>query len=69
MKIYMIKHGQFPYHYNPDAFADEEEITQSRLVYVYGAKGSKLMNGDENGAFRPHDKVTRAEAATVLDRI
>lgn len=69
MKIYMIKHRQFPYVYSHGLFTDEYEITQERLVYVYGAKGSKLMNGDENGAFRPRDKVTRAEAATVLERI
>lgn len=32
-----------------------------------GATG--LMSGDENGAFRPNDLLTRAEAVTVLNRL
>lgn len=69
MKVYTVKVGQFNYSYKDDVFTDMDEITKDRLIYVLGAYGTKLMEGDIDGAFRPKDIVTRAEAATVLNRI
>ncbi len=36
---------------------------------VEAAIANKLMKGDPSGAFRPKDQITRAEAATIADRI
>lgn len=69
MKIYSVKYSQFTYVYEDGLFSDYESIENSRKIYVLGAIGIGIMKGDENGAFRPHDSITRAEAAAALSRM
>lgn len=37
--------------------------------YTWLAKELNVMQGDENGHFRPYDRITRAELLTAIDRI
>ena len=49
-----------------ETFTDDAKIASWAKSFVYAAKAAGLMNGDVNGAFRPNDKLTRAEAASVM---
>ena len=49
-----------------ETFTDDAKIASWAKSFVYAAKAAGLMNGDANGAFRPNDKLTRAEAASVM---
>jgi hypothetical protein len=49
-----------------ETFTDDAKIASWAKSFVYAAKAAGLMNGDVNGAFRPTDKLTRAEAASVM---
>jgi len=49
-------------------FADEADIAGADLGYVALAKGLGVVEGDENGAFRPADSATRQELAVMLYR-
>ena len=55
--------------YAENEFADSDEISEWAKKYVNIAEHEGLMFGDENGGFRPHDNVTRAEAAAILMRM
>ncbi|MCF6097459.1 S-layer homology domain-containing protein [Thermovorax subterraneus] len=49
-------------------FRDEGEIPDWARDSVYIGSSIGLVKGDERGYFRPHDPVTRAEAAVFLNR-
>lgn len=48
-------------------FADDSAIAKDHKGYVYGA--AKLGIISEGGSFRPNDKITKAEASVILNRI
>ena len=49
-------------------FADKDAISQWAAEYVEVVFGSGIMTGDNEGMFRPHDSLTRGEAAAVICR-
>ena len=51
------------------SFADENEISGYAADAVKALSGSKIINGYEDGTFRPKNNATRAEVATVIARI
>lgn len=50
-------------------FADQNDISEYAIEYVVYLKNNNLINGDENGCFRPKDFATRAEAAKFLSSV
>ena len=50
-------------------FLDESDISEYAVDYVRYLKLKNLINGDENGCFRPKDFATRAEAAKFLSSV
>lgn len=50
-------------------FADNNEIGSEYSVSVLAAASAGLMVGDEENMFRPKKTLTRAEAATVINRL
>lgn len=52
-----------------DTFKDAGSIASWAKPAVAAAKKLGLLNGDNNGNFRPTDSITRAEAAVMLDRV
>ena len=52
--------------YQMKNFSDLGEISEYALSAVEDMVKSGVITGDENGAFRPKDTLTRAEAAKVL---
>lgn len=61
--------GEIKGKYSTEKFVDEDNISNDKFFYVYAARSLSLMNGDENGSFRPADLLTRAEMAAILTRI
>ncbi|SFE12020.1 S-layer homology domain-containing protein [Paenibacillus algorifonticola] len=47
-------------------FIDAAEISSWAQKAVVQAVQSGLIKGNEDGAFRPHDEITRAEMALIL---
>lgn len=52
-----------------ETFADNDNISSWAKGAVYSLAEMGLLNGKGNGNFAPQDKVTRAEAATILVRL
>lgn len=52
-----------------ETFADNDKISSWAKDAVYSLAEMGLLNGKGNGNFAPQDKVTRAEAATILVRL
>ncbi len=52
-----------------DRFADKDKIDSQYIAYVSTALASRLLNGTDNNSFAPLDGVTRAQAATVIERL
>lgn len=61
--------GEIKGKYSTGIFVDESNISIDKFFYVYAARSLSLMNGDENGKFRPADLLTRAEMTAILTRI
>ncbi len=53
---------------NPSGYGDSADIEAYALPYVTGLSEQGILTGD-NGVFRPKDYSTRAEAATIIDRV
>jgi len=55
-------------HANSDvsAFTDAAEICDWAVPYVGSLAQNGILNGYEDGSFRPHDNMLRAEVATML---
>lgn len=49
-----------------ELYTDDAKIADWASDYVYMAKAAGLMKGDTDGSFRPTDRITRAEAATIM---
>ncbi|MNC59096.1 Endo-1,4-beta-xylanase A precursor [compost metagenome] len=54
---------------NPTDFQDAAAIPDWATTQVEAAVAAGLVNGDNNGLFRPAAEATRAEAVTVLIRL
>ena len=39
------------------------------FIYTWLSNNTGIMEGDDNGYFRPYDNITRAELITIIDRI
>ena len=50
-------------------FVDANRVSSWARGYVYIAYRNRLILGDGNGYFRPRDNITRAEAATIFNRL
>jgi len=50
-------------------FSDNDNISMWAEEYVKKAYAAELLKGDDKNNFRPKDKATRAEAATVIYRV
>lgn len=50
-------------------YTDASEIESYALPYVAGLTAKGYLKGDENNAFRPKSNSTRAESATLLNRV
>ena len=50
-------------------FTDDSKISNWAKPSVYALAENKIMGGYENGAFRPKNKITRAEAVVTLSRV
>ncbi|MBQ3427144.1 MAG: S-layer homology domain-containing protein [Clostridia bacterium] len=50
-------------------FADANQISGALAEYVNGAANMKIINGYEDGSFKPQGTATRAEAAAMLARL
>ncbi len=47
-------------------FEDEQDIAEYAVGYVDNLYMAGIINGDENGCFRPFDSISRAETAKML---
>ena len=65
-RILVIK--DLPQGYQAD-FTDMDEVSKWAVEYVNQVQFAGLMTGMEDGSFQPQGNATRAEAATVIDRM
>ena len=49
-----------------DLYADDAQIASWAKSFVYTAKATGLMKGDDHNEFNPTDRLTRAEAASAM---
>jgi len=54
---------------NATPFTDANDIKDWAKIYVNAAYKKNLIIGDPNNNFRPRDCITRAESATVVNRL
>lgn len=52
-----------------ETFADDSDISSWAKDAVYTLKGIGIVNGDTNGNYNPKSNLTRAELATMLERL
>lgn len=50
------------------SFTDDDNIADELKVYAYTAEKLGIINGYPDGSFRPEGKITRAEAAVMIER-
>ena len=48
------------------AFADQSKIAEYAKASVGALSGAKIINGFEDGSFRPDNSITRAETAKIV---
>ncbi|MBR5239555.1 MAG: S-layer homology domain-containing protein [Clostridia bacterium] len=68
MKAYKAKRGNYTIVVDKGYCNDEAAISSQYKNAVFGAIELELIEGYEDGAFRPANTLTRAEATTVLYR-
>lgn len=51
------------------SFADENQISEKYIDAVNKAIDLNILNGFEDNTFRPQDTLTRAQAATIAERV
>ncbi len=68
MKAYKKVVGNYTIVVDKEYCSDANAITAPYLHAIYGAIDLELIEGYEDGTFRPHNTLTRAEATTVLYR-
>lgn len=49
-------------------FTDDADIADELKVYAYTAEKLGIVNGYPDGSFKPNGKITRAEAAVMIER-
>lgn len=49
-------------------FTDDSDISESLKPYAYTAEKLGIVNGYPDGSFKPDGKITRAEAAVMMER-
>lgn len=52
-----------------DAFTDHASISDWAYESVSVVKGFEIINGYDDGSFRPQGMATRAEAATMFTKL
>ena len=55
--------------YKNVSFPDADSVSDFAKDGVELVRKTGIMRGDKNGNFRPHDYVTRAEAAAIFERL
>lgn len=50
-------------------FSDADSVSEKAKPYVALAVEAKIVNGFEDGTFRPNESITRAQAAVILSKI
>ncbi|MDO4816028.1 MAG: S-layer homology domain-containing protein [Bacillota bacterium] len=55
--------------YKDVSFLDADSVSDFAKDGVELVRKTGIMRGDKNGNFRPHDYVTRAEAAAIFERL
>lgn len=68
MRAYLGGHEGFLIEYKKGVYQDENDISQSCLVDILGAKKLGIATGSDDGCFYPQHSLTRAEAAVVISR-
>jgi len=66
--IIVVRAGLQPLYTEMPVFNDADAISRWAMAYINAAYQANLMTGDHEGNFRPRDYITRAEAATVMNR-
>ena len=69
MRAYLGGHEGFLIEYKKGVYQDENDISQSCLVDILGAKKLGIATGSDDGCFYPQHSLTRAEAAVVISRL
>ena len=69
MKLYSSQKGNFKITVDYNAFSDFSKIKTENQPSIWGARDLGLFKGDINNNFNPHKTLTRAEAATVINRL
>ena len=69
MKIYSSLKGNYKITVDYKAYNDFSEINVNNQPSIWGAKELGLFKGDNNNNFNPQKTLTRAEAATVINRL
>ena len=68
MKAYKQVAGNYTIVVDKEYCSDADQITEAYRNAIFGAIDQELIEGYEDGTFRPHNTLTRAEATTVLYR-
>lgn len=68
MKAYKQVVGDYTIVVDKEYCTDADTITEQYRNAIYGAIDQELIEGYEDGTFRPQNTLTRAEATTVLYR-
>lgn len=50
-------------------FTDDAQISSWAKKEIAAARKLGIISGDENGAFRPHDNISKAEGAALVNRL
>ncbi len=69
MKIYASLKGNYKVTVDYNAFNDFSKVKTEIQPSIWGAKDLGLFKGDTKNNFNPHKTLTRAEAATVINRL
>ena len=56
--------------FKDEEYKNQTDVNAERIMkYTWLSKETGIMEGDDNGYFRPYDNITRAELITIIDRI
>ncbi len=69
MKIYASLKGNYKVTVDYNAYNDFSKIKTEYQPSIWGARDLGLFKGDTNNNFNPQKTLTRAEAATVINRL
>ena len=69
MAAYLFKNGESVPESEENRFADDADINEWAREYVYAAEKAGLVNGMDDGTFRPKDNALREQAFVILWRL